>query len=107
MDCKRYLLLLALSKASTVYGLALYARLRRDIDPAAQAAWIDEHGLGVFIASSLAASDIWRIAVPERLPTEELSAFKDMLLLELGQDHQGMVGAPALAWLERTQQLGG
>lgn len=96
---KNFILLLSLSKASAAYGAGMLARIQRDVDSGAKPAWIDPLGVGIFISSPLTAHEIWAKAIPDHLPSHERTAFRDMMVLELGSDCLAWPESRAGAWL--------
>lgn len=103
METKNYLLLLALTKTTAVFGVELLERLRSEVDPKANPLWVDAGGVGLFISTTLPAAQIWRRSLPEHVLAEQSIAVKDLLILELGSDHQGFQGSKAIDWLRRHQ----
>ncbi len=96
---KNFLLLLALSKDQASYAQGLLARIKRDVDASASPAWIDSRGAGIFISSALSSRDLWKLSIPDHLPSTERDAFRDMLVLEIGKDSLGYPESKAMAWL--------
>jgi hypothetical protein len=101
METRKYLLLVALTKSTAVFGAGVLERLRAYVDPKANALWLDAGGAGIFVSTRLSAEQIWDCIVPEHLRVEHANVVKDMLVLELGSDHHGMEHSNALAWLRR------
>lgn len=96
---RNFILLLALSKDSRAYSEALMARIKRDVDATARACWIDSRGAGVFIQSDLPGVKIWDAAIPRDESDAVRVAFRDMLILEIGEEGAYRPESIAHAWL--------
>lgn len=94
-----FVLLLSLSKVNATVGRAVMDAIRKRVDSGATPAWIDAHGVGLFIETDLPAHRIWQEAKPE-MALDDWTAVKDMLILQVGpgwyaRDNQ----IKAAAWL--------
>lgn len=105
MEARNYLVLMALTKATAVFGVGVLERLRAEVDPKANPLWVDTGGVGIFISTPMSAAQIWSHALPEHLRVEQATAVKDTLILELGADHRGVDGSRAIEWLRRRAAI--
>ena len=101
METRNYLLLIALTKATAVFGARVLESLRAEVDAKANPLWVDAGGVGVFFSTPLSAEQVWSRSLPEHMLAEQAVAVKDMLILELGSDHHGFQNSKAIDWLRR------
>lgn len=98
---KHYIVLFSLSQANKATGNKVIANLKTLTDEAIAPLWIDSAYIGIPVATASTAKEIWRAAVKG---LDETSAFRDMLILELGNDWMCRKDAKAQHWL--TKHLG-
>jgi hypothetical protein len=103
LETRNYLLLLSLTKTTAVFGVGVLERLRAEVDAKCNPLWVDAGGVGVFVSTSLSAQQVWQCALPEHLRDAQQAAVKDMLILELGDDHHGLAQSKAVEWLRRRR----
>jgi len=93
---RNYLVLLSLTQANKATGLKVIANLKAFTGEAVTPMWIDSAYIGIPVTTNEPAIAIWKAVVKG---FDENSAFRDMLVLELGSDWMCRKGASAQNWL--------
>ena len=102
MEKRKYLMLVSASRETAAAAQAVQRNIAK-IDPLAKALWLDARGAGFFIQSSLTSHQIASKGM-EGLTSEQAEAMRDLLVLELAQDHWARNESAPAAWLNARRQ---
>lgn len=100
VERRPYLILVAASKDNLSMTQAIVQNIQKHVDTKSNPLWIDSKGIGIFVQTELVASVIQERAVAG-LKKDQLEAFKEMLVLEIGEDWFARKDAPTTVWLAK------
>lgn len=100
---RAFVVLLALAREDAKASQAFMARLQA-LDPTCKAAWLDSRGAGVFVSTTLTALELKDVCLPEGRPHWEQSAFRDAIILEIGEETWCRSESKVDAWLGSHQR---
>lgn len=95
---KNYVVLIAMNAKNAAAGQEMRDRLLA-VDATAKIAWIDAHGIGMFVSAAMTARELALKALPEGRPQREREALRDMLILQIGPDHWCRSESAVDGWL--------
>jgi hypothetical protein len=100
VETRPYLILVAASKDNLSMTQAIVQNIKKHVDTKSNPLWIDSKGIGIFVRTELVASVIQERAVAG-LKSDLLEAFKELLVLEIGEDWFARKDAPTTQWLAK------
>ncbi|KAB1444182.1 hypothetical protein [Bordetella bronchiseptica] len=94
----RFLVLLSAGKDNLSMTQAVVQNIKKEVDTKASPLWIDSRGIGLFVETELVAGAVWDRALAG-LDHNQSEAFKDMVVLEIGQDWMARKDSSMTHWL--------
>ncbi len=98
-DKRNYLVLLSAANENPALARKVMDNLQAGVDRNAHALWVDGKSAGIFLITSLVASEIRHIALASDKPARDVSDMRDILILEIGDDWYARKEARAEHWL--------
>lgn len=95
-----YLVLVSAGKDNLAMTQAVIQNIQKHVDAKSNPLWIDSKGLGIFVETDLVAWAIQERAISGLKP-DLLEAFKELLVVEIGEDWFARKDSPMTNWLTK------